>query len=83
MMKLELVFTLHFVILNVSWVLDGLLSDVLRVPRLIDVVMAQVRNVAPSAYATHLLADSERALRVGRFPFGLQVLSQSLRGLLS
>lgn len=41
MMKLKLILALLFVILNISWVLDGLLSTILG-PSLVHVVMAQV-----------------------------------------
>jgi len=82
---LKLITTLlSFVILDISWVLDCFLGDVLGLPSLVYVVVGKVGDIASPADGTHLFADSEGALGVGRgVSFGLDFLCKGLRGLLS
>ena len=49
---------LKLIIFNISWMLDRLLRNILCLP-LVDMIMAQVADVAPPGYGAHLLADPE------------------------
>jgi hypothetical protein len=74
---------LKLIIFNISWMFNSLLRNILCLP-LVDMVMAQVADVAPPGYRAHLLADPEGTLRVrGGVTLGLQVLGEGLRWLLS
>lgn len=53
---------LELIIFNISWMFNSLLRNILCLP-LVYMVMAQIANVAPPGYRSHLLADPEGTLR--------------------